>query len=208
MEPRRGGSPETDLGGEHFFALQEQCLNQRIPFNRPYIGGKELFYIAKAVALGNIGGDGHFTRECSRFIEERFSIEQALMVPSCTAALEMAAMLCDLGPGDEVITSPFSFVASANAAIYEGARPVFADIDPMTLNLDPEAAWYDRVRRHLEECVDTVAASHGSNLPAEAMAPILASQVCLWLAKELGGLIRDPGGDWFEATDWLEFNPV
>jgi dTDP-4-amino-4,6-dideoxygalactose transaminase len=110
-----------------------------IPFNKPFIVGKELFYIAQAVTLGNIGGDGHFTRACSRLLEERFAIRKVLMTPSCTAALEMAAMLCDLGPGDEVILPSFTFVSTANAVVRLGARPVFVDVRPDTLNIDEAA---------------------------------------------------------------------
>jgi dTDP-4-amino-4,6-dideoxygalactose transaminase len=110
-----------------------------IPFNKPFIVGKELFYIAQAVTLGNIGGDGHFTRACSRLLEERFAIRKVLMTPSCTAALEMAAMLCDLGPGDEVILPSFTFVSTANAVVRLGARPVFVDVRPDTLNIDEVA---------------------------------------------------------------------
>lgn len=111
-------------------------MDARIPFNKPFIAGKELYYIARAVALGNIGGDGHFTQQCCRLLEERFGIHKVLMVPSCTAALEMAAMLCRLGPGDEVILPSFTFVSTANAVVRLGARPVFVDIRPDTLNLD------------------------------------------------------------------------
>jgi dTDP-4-amino-4,6-dideoxygalactose transaminase len=107
-----------------------------IPFNKPFIAGKELYYIARAVALGNIGGDGHFTQQCCRFLEERFGIHKVLMVPSCTAALEMAALLCGLEPGDEVILPSFTFVSTANAVVRLGARPVFVDVRPDTLNLD------------------------------------------------------------------------
>jgi len=107
-----------------------------IPFNRPFIAGKELYYIAQAVTLGNIGGDGHFTKACSRLLEERFDIHKVLLTPSCTAALEMAAMLCDLGPGDEVIMPSFTFVSTANAVVRLGAKPVFVDVRPDTLNLD------------------------------------------------------------------------
>jgi len=110
--------------------------NSRIPFNKPFIAGKELYYIAQAVTLGNIGGDGHFTKACSRLLEERFGIHRVLLTPSCTAALEMAAMLCDLGPGDEVIMPSFTFVSTANAVVRQGARPVFVDIRPDTLNID------------------------------------------------------------------------
>jgi dTDP-4-amino-4,6-dideoxygalactose transaminase len=111
-------------------------MTAQIPFNRPFIAGREMYYIARAVALGNIGGDGHFTQQCCRLLEERFGIHRVLMVPSCTAALEMAAMLCDLAPGDEVIMPSFTFVSTANAVVRLGARPVFVDIRPDTLNLD------------------------------------------------------------------------
>ena len=107
-----------------------------IPFNKPFIAGKELYYIAQAVTLGNIAGDGHFTKACAQLFEERFDIAKLLMTPSCTAALELAAMLCDLKPGDEVIMPSFTFVSTANAVVRLGARPVFVDIRPDTLNLD------------------------------------------------------------------------
>jgi dTDP-4-amino-4,6-dideoxygalactose transaminase len=111
-------------------------MPHEIPFNKPFIVGKELYYIAQAVTLGNIAGDGHFTKASARLLEERFGIHRVMLVPSCTAALEMAAMLCDLGPGDEVILPSFTFVSTANAFIRVGAKPVFVDIRPDTLNLD------------------------------------------------------------------------
>ena len=89
-------------------------MSPKIPFNKPFIAGKELYYIAQAVTFGNIGGDGHFTQQCCRLLEERFGIHKVLLTPSCTAALEMAAMLCDLRPGDEVILPSFTFVSTAN----------------------------------------------------------------------------------------------
>jgi dTDP-4-amino-4,6-dideoxygalactose transaminase len=107
-----------------------------IPFNKPFIAGKELYYIAQAVTLGNIAGDGHFTRACSRLLEAEFGIHKVLLTPSCTAALEMAAMLCDLGPGDEVILPSYTFVSTANAIVRLGVKPRFVDIRPDTLNLD------------------------------------------------------------------------
>lgn len=108
----------------------------KIPFNKPFIAGKELSYIARAVTLGNIGGDGFFTKQCSRVLEEQFSIHRVLMTPSCTAALEMGAILAEVGPGDEVIMPSYTFVSTANAFVQRGARPVFVDIRPDTLNLD------------------------------------------------------------------------
>lgn len=108
----------------------------RIPFNKPFVAGAELFHIARAVTLGNLSGDGYFTERCCRFLQQRFDIPKVLMTPSCTAALEMAAQLCDLGPGDEVIMPSYTFVSTANAVVRQGATPVFVDIRPDTLNLD------------------------------------------------------------------------
>jgi dTDP-4-amino-4,6-dideoxygalactose transaminase len=108
----------------------------KIPFNKPFIAGKELYYIAQAVAYGNIAGDGYYTQQCSQILKDRFGIHEILMTPSCTAALEMAAMLCGLGPGQEVIVPSFTFVSTVNAFVRLGARPVFVDIRPDTLNLD------------------------------------------------------------------------
>ncbi|MEX2141315.1 MAG: dTDP-4-amino-4,6-dideoxygalactose transaminase [Pirellulales bacterium] len=110
----------------------------RIPFNRPFIAGKELYYIAQAVTSGKIAGDGHFTKACAELMEREYGIDRVLMTPSCTAALEMAAILCDLGPGDEVILPSYTFVSTANAVARLGARPVFVDIRRDTLNLDED----------------------------------------------------------------------
>ncbi|GAB6165761.1 dTDP-4-amino-4,6-dideoxygalactose transaminase [Thermostilla marina] len=107
-----------------------------IPFNKPFIAGKELYYIAQAVTYGNIAGDGRFTRACSRLLEEQFGIRRVLLVPSGTAALEMAAMLCRLGDGDEVVMPSYTFVSTANAFVRAGAKPIFVDIRADTLNLD------------------------------------------------------------------------
>lgn len=120
-----------------------------IPFNKPFIAGKELYYIAQAVTMGNIAADGYFTKACSHFLEERFGIKKVLMVPSGTAALELAAMLCDLRPGDEVIMPSYTFVSTASAFVRVGARPVFVDIRPDTLNIDErkiESAITERTR--------------------------------------------------------------
>src|SRR5262245_59783595 len=95
----------------------------RIPFNKHFIVGRELYYIAQAVSFGNIGGDGKFTKKCSRILEDRFGIHKVLMTPSCTASLEMAAMLVGLEPGDEVIMPSYTFVSTANAVVRVGAHP-------------------------------------------------------------------------------------
>ena len=111
-------------------------MSSEIPFNRPFVAGKELFYIAQAITLNNLGGDGYFTSQCSRLLEERFGIPRVLLVASCTAALEMAAILFDLKPGDEVLVPSFTFVSTASCLVRLGVRPIFVDIRPDTLNLD------------------------------------------------------------------------
>lgn len=111
-------------------------MNSLIPFNKPYIAGKELHYIAQAVTLGNISGDGEFARRSAAIMEERFGIHKVLLTPSCTAALELSAMLLEIQPGDEVIMPAYTFVSTANAFLRMGAKPVFVDIRPDTLNLD------------------------------------------------------------------------
>jgi dTDP-4-amino-4,6-dideoxygalactose transaminase len=107
-----------------------------IPFGRPFVVGKELYYIAKAVEHGGLAGDQVFTKLCHRWLEERLGSQRALLTHSCTAALEMAAILTDVKPGDEVIMPSYTFVSTANAFVLRGATPVFVDIRPDTLNLD------------------------------------------------------------------------
>ena len=107
-----------------------------IPFNKPYMTGKELWYISQAHASGHLAGDGQFTKKCNAWLEQRTGSQKALLTHSCTAALEMAAMLTDVGPGDEVIMPSYTFVSTANAFVLRGATPVFVDIRPDTLNID------------------------------------------------------------------------
>lgn len=107
-----------------------------IPFNRPFTIGSELEYIADAVVRGHLSGDGHYTQLCHRWLEQRLGAQRALLTHSCTAALEMAAILCDIRPGDEVIMPSYTFVSTANAFVLRGGVPVFVDIRRDTLNLD------------------------------------------------------------------------
>lgn len=107
-----------------------------IPFNKPYMTGKELWYISQAHASGHLAGDGQFTKKCSAWLEQRTGARKALLTHSCTAALEMAAILADVQPGDEVIMPSYTFVSTANAFLLRGATPVFVDIRPDTLNID------------------------------------------------------------------------
>lgn len=109
----------------------------KIPLNRPSLIGNEIKYMRDAVIRGQLSGDGYYTKRCNALIEQITQSPKALVTHSCTAALEMAAILCDLGPGDEVILPSFTFVSTANAVVLRGATPVFVDIDPATLNIDP-----------------------------------------------------------------------
>jgi dTDP-4-amino-4,6-dideoxygalactose transaminase len=110
-----------------------------IPFNKPSLAGNELRYMAEAVASGHTAGDGSFTAKCRAFLEDALGAPRALLTTSCTHALEMAALLLDIGPGDEVIVPSFTFVSTVNAFVLRGATPVFADIRADTLNLDERA---------------------------------------------------------------------
>jgi dTDP-4-amino-4,6-dideoxygalactose transaminase len=106
-----------------------------INFNKPYLHGRELVYIAQAVASGKISGDGLFTKKCHDFFERRYGFPKTLMTTSCTDALEMAAILLNIQPGDEVIVPAFTFVSSANAFALRGAKIVFADSEPDNPNV-------------------------------------------------------------------------
>jgi dTDP-4-amino-4,6-dideoxygalactose transaminase len=111
--------------------------NITIPFNKPFIAGKELFYIAQAVIENrHTAGDGSFTKKCQTWLEERLGCRKALLTHSCTAALEMAAILAGIQPGDEIIMPSFTFVSTANAFVLRGGIPVFIDIRPDTLNIN------------------------------------------------------------------------
>jgi len=117
-----------------------------IPFNKPYLTGKETEYITKAVASGKISGDGIFTNRCHQFFEQRYGFKKTLLTTSCTDALEMAAILCDIQPGDEIIAPSYTFVSTVNAFVLRGAKIVFADSETVTPNIDAT---------HLEALVTT-----------------------------------------------------
>jgi dTDP-4-amino-4,6-dideoxygalactose transaminase len=111
-------------------------MSFRIPFNKPCIVGPELIYINQAIANGHASGNGPFSKRAEKLMEERFTARRILLTTSCTAALEMGALLCDLQPGDEVILPSYTFVSTANAIVLRGAKPVFVDIRADTLNID------------------------------------------------------------------------
>lgn len=111
-------------------------MSLRISFNKPYMTGKELYYIANAHASRHLSGDGDFTRACNEWLQKLSGSPTVLLTHSCTAALEMSALLCDIKPGDEVIVPSFTFVTTVSSFVMRGAVPVFVEIRPDTLNMD------------------------------------------------------------------------
>ncbi len=136
-------SPSTFAGSGHNVAGSGHNVlagsGHNVPFNRPFLTGKETQYIEQAVAIGKISGNGEFTQRCHAFFESRYGIKKALLTSSCTDALEMAALLCDLQPGDQVILPSYTFVSSANPFLLRGAELVFADSSRDNPNISPES---------------------------------------------------------------------
>ncbi len=168
-----------------------------IPFNKPYMNGKELYYIAQAHANGHLSGDGPFTKRCNAWLEAQTGTRKAMLTHSGTAALEMAAILADIQPGDEVIMPSFTFVSTANAVVLRGGVPVFVDIRPDTLNLDEtqiEAAITPRTKAILPvhyagvgcamETIMAIAARHNLIVIEDAAHGILAR----YGGRELGAI--------------------
>jgi len=167
-----------------------------IPFNKPYLTGRELDYIRQAHEAHHLSGDGPFTKRCRAWLEERVGCHQALLTHSCTAALEMAAILAGIGPGDEIIMPSFTFVSTANAFVLRGGVPVFVDIRADTLNIDEskiEAAITPRTRAIVVvhyagvacemEAIQGIARRHGLLLIEDAAQAIGAT----YRGRPLGG---------------------
>lgn len=111
-------------------------MSIKIPFNKPFVVGKELYYISQSVLSGHTAGDGLFSKKCHKLMEKKFNAKKVLLTNSCTAALEMAAILCKIEAGDEVILPSYTFVSTANAFYLRGARLIFVDIREDTLNIN------------------------------------------------------------------------
>lgn len=181
---------------------------QKIPFNKPYMTGKELFYISEATFGTMLAGDGPFTKRCHQWIEEEAGCVKALLTHSCTAALEMAALLLDIQPGDEVIMPSYTFVSTANAFVLRGGVPIFVDIREDTLNLDErliEAAITPRTRAiapvhyagvacEMDTILD-IARRHGLRVVEDAAQGVMAS----YKGRALGS-IGDLGAYSFHET--------
>lgn len=159
-----------------------------IPFNRPTLISREVSYLREAIRRGQLSGDGYFTAKCSALIAEQTGSKRALLTHSCTAALEMAALLCDLEPGDEVIMPSFTFVSTANAVALRGAVPVFVDIDPDSLNIDPA-----RVADAVGPRTRAIFAVHYAGFPADMDA--LAE-----IAKACGGFLVEDAAQALGST--------
>lgn len=164
--------------------------NKTIPFNRPALVGEELRYLQDAIERGQLSGDGHYTKACNARLVAMTGARAALLTHSCTAALEMAAILCDLQPGDEVIMPSFTFVSTANAVALRGAVPVFVDIDPETLNIDP-----DQAEKAVTDRTKAVFAVHYAGFPADmdALARIASARDLLLVedaAQALGSTYK------------------
>ena len=122
-----------------------------VPFNRPHITGREFDYIREAIGRAHLASDGQFSRRCEEWLADAVGCRRALLTQSCTVALEMAALLAGIQPGDEVIMPSFTFVSTANAFVLRGGVPVFVDIRSDTLNIDEsqiDAAITDAYARH------------------------------------------------------------
>ncbi|MDG2237066.1 MAG: dTDP-4-amino-4,6-dideoxygalactose transaminase [Arenicellales bacterium] len=152
----------------------------KIPFNKPYITGNELDYISEAYTNSHLSGDGAFTLKCHEWLEVRTGTRKALLTHSCTAALEMAAILIDIQPGDEVIMPSYTFVSTANAFLLRGAVPVFVDIRSDNLNLDET-----RIEAAISEKTRAIVVVHYAGVGCE-MASImaLANSHGLWVVED------------------------
>jgi len=183
-------------------------MTDRVFFNRPFMTGKELHYIAEAKFGNMLAGDGPFTKRCHEWLERRSGCSKALLTHSCTAALEMAALLLDIEPGDEIIMPSYTFVSTANAFVLRGGIPVFVDIREDTLNLDErliESAITPRTRAIVPvhyagvacemDTIMNIAKRHGLRVVEDAAQGVMAA----YKGKALGS-IGDLGAYSFHET--------
>ncbi|WP_312703793.1 dTDP-4-amino-4,6-dideoxygalactose transaminase [Stutzerimonas nitrititolerans] len=183
-------------------------MTEKIQFNRPFMTGKELYYIAEAKFGNMLAGDGPFTKRCHEWLEKKSGCDRALLTHSCTAALEMAALLLDIRRGDEVIMPSYTFVSTANAFVLRGGVPVFVDVREDTLNLDErliEAAITPRTRAIVPvhyagvacemDTIMAIAKRHGLKVVEDAAQGVMAS----YKGRALGS-IGDLGAYSFHET--------
>jgi len=185
--------------------------NEHIPFNRPYTTGRELGGIADAISRGQISPDGVAGERCRLLLQEMLGCREALVVHSCTAALELSALLLDVGPGDEVIMPSYTFVTTATAFALRGATPVFVDIRPDTLNLD-ESLVEDAVTARTKaimavhyagvpcemDALDDVAERHGLSVIEDAAQALLST----YKGRQAGALGDAAALSFHETKNW------
>lgn len=183
-------------------------IDEKIPFNWPYMTGREITYIADCHSIGRLAGDGPFTKRCHGWLEQHTGAAKALLTHSCTAALEMAALLLDIQPGDEVIMPSYTFVSTANAFVLRGGVPVFVEVREDTLNIDErriEEAITPRTRAIVPvhyagvacemDAILAIAARHGLRVVEDAAQGVMAS----YKGRPLGS-IGDLGAFSFHET--------
>jgi len=168
----------------------------KIPFNRPFLVGKELYYIAQSVLSGHTAGDGLFTKKCHVLMEKKLGGKKILLTHSCTAALEMAAILCEVGPGDEVILPSFTFVSTANAFYLRGAKLIFVDIRPDTLNIDEK-----KIEEAITEHTKVIVPVHYAGVACEMDTIMdLAQRNNLYVVEDAAQGVNAKFGDKFLGT--------
>jgi len=151
-----------------------------IPFNKPYLSGKETEYIKQAVESGKISGDGVFTKKCHSFFEEKYGFRKCLLTTSCTDALEMAAILLNIQPDDEVIIPSYTFVSTANAFVLRGAKVKFADSNPLNPNVDP-----DSIEKLITPKTKAIVPVHYAGIACEMNNILaLANKYSLWVVED------------------------
>jgi dTDP-4-amino-4,6-dideoxygalactose transaminase len=164
---------------------------KEIPFHRPFLAGTELGFVQRALEGGRLANGGPFTARCEQWLAEATGAERALLSTSATAGLESAMMLADLGPGDEVVMPSFAYPSIATAVIRQGAVPVFVDVDPSTLNLDP-----DRVREAVGSRTKAIGAVHygGVGCDIDSLLEIAAKRDLLVIEDAAHGLLATDRG--------------
>ncbi len=163
-------------------------MQHNIPFNKPWLSGREMDYMREGVEAGELCGDRSFSKRCQALMEEKFSAKKVLLTTSCTSALEMAALLLDVGPGDEVILPSYTFVSTANAFLLRGAALRFVDIDPATLNIDPA-----RIADAITDRTKVIVPVHYAGVGCD-MDPIMA------MAKDNGIAVVEDAAQGVDAT--------
>lgn len=175
-----------------------------IPFNKPFIAGNEIEYIKEAVYSGKISGDGEYSKKCQSYFEEKYGFKRTLLTTSCTDALEMASLLCNIAPGDEVILPSYTFVSTANAFALRGAKLVFADSMNTIPNFDP-----DQIQKLISPATKAIVTVHygGMACMMDEIMAIANSTICMSLKMQHKRSIHiTKGNRSVQLAIWLHFH--